>query len=181
MLGWQGFIRARIEIATDMPLLPGVACRDANGNEIWVRFLYERLGEICARCGRITHPTSRCTKPRRPGEGVERQAEDSYGPWMRAKELVGKYYQAKKQFPLEEQEDSDVNESTQEQDVSIATEPALIANVRNFRWWTPGLALQGARFPPTHSKHAPRVVPSITTSMQPCPNLAAIDRAVRGG
>ncbi|KAJ4844919.1 hypothetical protein Tsubulata_035297 [Turnera subulata] len=50
-LDWQGFIRARIEILTDMTLLPGIACLDPTGKDIWVRFQYERLGEICYRCG----------------------------------------------------------------------------------------------------------------------------------
>ncbi|KAJ4847723.1 hypothetical protein Tsubulata_027618 [Turnera subulata] len=101
MLGWQGFIRARVEIETNMPLLPGIACLDQSGKEIWIKFKYERLGELCVRSGRITHPTSRCTKPPRPDEGVEKPAENSFGPWMRAKETLGKYYPAKKQVPLE--------------------------------------------------------------------------------
>ncbi|KAJ4826775.1 hypothetical protein Tsubulata_001974 [Turnera subulata] len=128
MLAWQCFIRARIEIATDMPLLPGVACRDSNGNEIWVHFLYERSGEICSRCGNITHPTSRCTKPSKPGEGIEKQAEDSYGPWMRVKELFGKHYPAKKQIPLEEQEEPSVKETPQALDETSVAEPAPNSN-----------------------------------------------------
>ncbi|KAJ4831277.1 hypothetical protein Tsubulata_048795 [Turnera subulata] len=97
----QGFIRARVEIETNMPLLPGIAFLDQSGKELWIKFKYERLGELCVRCGRITHPTSRCTKPPRPDEGVEKPAENSFGPWMRAKETLGKYYPAKKQVPLE--------------------------------------------------------------------------------
>ncbi|KAJ4823076.1 hypothetical protein Tsubulata_009602 [Turnera subulata] len=101
MLGWQGFIRARMEIETDMPLIPGVACLDQAGREFWIKFKYERLGELCIRCGRITHPTSRCTKPIWPNEGVERPVEDSFGPWLRAREVFGKYYPARKQIPLD--------------------------------------------------------------------------------
>ncbi|KAJ4845172.1 hypothetical protein Tsubulata_013692 [Turnera subulata] len=101
MLGWQGCIRARVEIETDIPLIPGVACLDQAGREIWIKFKYERLGELCIRCGRITHPTGRCTKPIRLNEGVERPAEDSFGPWLRAREVFGKYYPARKQIPLD--------------------------------------------------------------------------------
>ncbi|KAJ4843552.1 hypothetical protein Tsubulata_007971 [Turnera subulata] len=103
MLGWQGFIRARVEIDTGKPLLPGVACIDSNGKEFWIRFQYERLGELC--CGLITHPTNRCLKPPRPDEGIERKAEDSFGPWMRAKEIFGKHYPARKQVPVEQQKE----------------------------------------------------------------------------
>ncbi|KAJ4838676.1 hypothetical protein Tsubulata_003108 [Turnera subulata] len=116
MLGWQGFIRARIEVLTDVPLLPCVACLDPTGKEIWMRFQYERLGEICYRRSRFTHQTSRCTKPSKPGEGIERPAEDSYGPWMRAKELLGKHYPAKKQVPLEGQDEQMENGKMQDQD-----------------------------------------------------------------
>ncbi|KAJ4840674.1 hypothetical protein Tsubulata_022588 [Turnera subulata] len=113
MLGWQGFIRARIEVLSDMPLLPGVACLDQNGNEIWIRFKYERLGELCYRCGRITHPTSRCVKPLRQGEECERPAEDNFGPWMRAKEIFRKHYPAKKQATLEIHDELLEGEKTQ--------------------------------------------------------------------
>ncbi|KAJ4844879.1 hypothetical protein Tsubulata_004376 [Turnera subulata] len=109
MLGWKGFIRAHVEIETDKPLLPGVACLDLNGKENWIKFQYERLGELCCRCGLITHPTNRCLRNPQPDEGIEREAEDSFGPWMRAKEMVGKHYPAIKQISLEQQED--VNET----------------------------------------------------------------------
>ncbi|KAJ4835333.1 hypothetical protein Tsubulata_044461 [Turnera subulata] len=101
MLGWQGFVRARVEIVSDMPLLPGVACLDQSGKEIWIRFQYERLGELCHRCGRITHPTIRCIKPHRQGEEGDRPAEENFGPWMRAKEVFGKHYPAKKQVSMD--------------------------------------------------------------------------------
>ncbi|KAJ4831143.1 hypothetical protein Tsubulata_000679 [Turnera subulata] len=105
MLGWHGFIRARVDTETNMPLILGVICLDTNGKEFWIRFQYERLGEICCRCGRITHPTSRSIKPSRPDEGINKQTNDSYGPWMRAKEILGKHYPARKQVPLEAQEE----------------------------------------------------------------------------
>ncbi|KAJ4847325.1 hypothetical protein Tsubulata_037254 [Turnera subulata] len=99
-----------------MPLLPGVACLDPTGKEIWVRFQYERLREICYRCSRFTHPTSRCPKPSRPGEGIERPTKDNYGPWMRAKELLGKHYPAKKQVPLDVQDEQMENGKMQDLD-----------------------------------------------------------------
>ncbi|KAJ4827941.1 hypothetical protein Tsubulata_048638 [Turnera subulata] len=105
MLGWQGFIRAWVEIDTGKPLLSGVACIDSNGKELWIRFQYERLGELCCRCGLITHPTNRCLKPPRQDEGIEWEAEDSFGPWMRAKEIFGKHYPARKQVLVEQQDE----------------------------------------------------------------------------
>ncbi|KAJ4849837.1 hypothetical protein Tsubulata_049244 [Turnera subulata] len=48
MLGWQGFIRARVEIATGAPLQPGVSCLDQKDKEIWIRLQYERLAPDAA-------------------------------------------------------------------------------------------------------------------------------------
>ncbi|KAJ4822049.1 hypothetical protein Tsubulata_036783 [Turnera subulata] len=67
-----------------------------------IRFQYERLGELCVRCGKITLLTNRCTKPSLLKKGTQRPTEDSYGPWMRAKEVLGNYYSARKPIPIEE-------------------------------------------------------------------------------
>ncbi|KAJ4831474.1 hypothetical protein Tsubulata_015225 [Turnera subulata] len=115
MLGWQGFIRARIEVESEMPLLSGVMCLDQNGKEFWVRFQHERLGKLYCHCGKITHPRSRCLKPSRSGGRIERQAKDSFGLWMHAKEMLSKHYPARKQIPLEVQEKTMVLDQHQNQ------------------------------------------------------------------
>ncbi|KAJ4824088.1 hypothetical protein Tsubulata_016439 [Turnera subulata] len=81
-----------VDIETDRPLILRVTCLDENGKKYWVRFQYERLGEICCWCDSTTHPTSRCLKLCRPDEGIEKRTDDNYGPWMQAKEIFGKHY-----------------------------------------------------------------------------------------
>ncbi|KAJ4836258.1 hypothetical protein Tsubulata_035569 [Turnera subulata] len=85
-LGWNGYIRARIEFFPEKPLVPGIHVKDSIGIEHWVKVRYERLGEFCYRCGRVTHATRRCTKPKRAHEGQELESIYSFGPWLRAKE-----------------------------------------------------------------------------------------------
>ncbi|KAJ4845935.1 hypothetical protein Tsubulata_008421 [Turnera subulata] len=81
----------------------------------WVKIKYERLGEFCYRCGRITHTIRKCPRPPRQDEGMETESVLSVGPWMRAKEVVGKYYPGKKQNNGEE---ATVKETTLERENS---------------------------------------------------------------
>ncbi|KAJ4838540.1 hypothetical protein Tsubulata_004569 [Turnera subulata] len=85
-LGWNGYIRARVEFFPEKPLVPRIHVKDSMGIEHWVKVRYERLGEFCYRCGRVTHATRRCSKPRRAFEGQELESIYSFGPWLRAKE-----------------------------------------------------------------------------------------------
>ncbi|KAJ4839738.1 hypothetical protein Tsubulata_048550 [Turnera subulata] len=62
------------------------------GQEIWIKFRYERLGEFFTRCGLISHAIYKCKQPKRLNEGKELPEENSFGPWMRAKEIYGKHY-----------------------------------------------------------------------------------------
>ncbi|KAJ4834005.1 hypothetical protein Tsubulata_049309 [Turnera subulata] len=87
-----------IKFVVDQPLRPGVHVLDSQGKEIWIKFKYERLGEFCFRCGLISHATYKCKKAKRANEGKELPVEDSYGPWMRAKEVYGKHYFGQKSF-----------------------------------------------------------------------------------
>ncbi|KAJ4844984.1 hypothetical protein Tsubulata_047373 [Turnera subulata] len=98
VLGWQGFVSARIEFLFIHPLRPGVHVLDTEGKEIWLKFKYERLGEFCFRCGVILHPTFKCKNEKRPNEGKELPEDDSYGPWIWAREVYGKHYSGQKSF-----------------------------------------------------------------------------------
>ncbi|KAJ4848357.1 hypothetical protein Tsubulata_012736 [Turnera subulata] len=62
VLGWQGFVRARIEFDVAQPLRPRVHVLDIKGKEIWLKFKYERLGEFYFRCGLISYATYKCKR-----------------------------------------------------------------------------------------------------------------------
>ncbi|KAJ4825288.1 hypothetical protein Tsubulata_012508 [Turnera subulata] len=55
------------------------------GQRHWIKIRYERLGEFCSNCGRITHPTKRCPRPRRTIHREEAESIYSFGPWLQAK------------------------------------------------------------------------------------------------
>ncbi|KAJ4841489.1 hypothetical protein Tsubulata_011836, partial [Turnera subulata] len=46
------------------------------------------------------HLDQGCPKPKRPNEGIELAEENSFGPWMRAKEIFGKHYSGKRFFDV---------------------------------------------------------------------------------
>ncbi|KAJ4822882.1 hypothetical protein Tsubulata_023549 [Turnera subulata] len=96
-LGSYGFVCLKIEFLPEHPLVPGLHVFDEPGQKHWLKIKYEHLGELCYRCGRITHTTRKSTRPRRQDEGVELESVLSVGPWIRAREVVGKYYPEKKQ------------------------------------------------------------------------------------
>ncbi|KAJ4847902.1 hypothetical protein Tsubulata_039505 [Turnera subulata] len=56
------------------------------------------LDFVASVYGLISHATYKCKLQKRPNEGKELQEYDSYGPWMRAKELYGKRYSGLKSF-----------------------------------------------------------------------------------
>ncbi|KAJ4845251.1 hypothetical protein Tsubulata_037527 [Turnera subulata] len=107
-------------------------CLNQACDELWIRFQHERLGELCCRCGRITHPTSRCLKPSRLREGMEAQVEDIYGLWMRAEEILGKYYPARKQPPSEAQEENGIPEHQQGSRSNPSKEPSACNGPESF-------------------------------------------------
>ncbi|KAJ4827752.1 hypothetical protein Tsubulata_019604 [Turnera subulata] len=89
--------------------LPECRCLDQNGKEIWIKLKYERLGEFCYRCSMLTYPTNRYLRKRRTDEDIEKPSEESFGPWLRAKEICGKHYPTKKQIREEEATGTDLD------------------------------------------------------------------------
>ncbi|KAL9690277.1 hypothetical protein QQ045_010674 [Rhodiola kirilowii] len=54
------FIRMRVEIEIDKPLISGFFLRRLNKDPLWVSVKYERLPECCGTCRRLTHATGEC-------------------------------------------------------------------------------------------------------------------------
>ncbi|KAJ4851435.1 hypothetical protein Tsubulata_041710 [Turnera subulata] len=107
-IGSNRYVRVRIEFLPEKPLIPGIHVIDSMGIEHWVKVKYERLGEFCYRCGRVTHATRRCTKPKRAHEGQELESIYSFGPWLKAKETGHRSYLLRK--PASKETKTDVND-----------------------------------------------------------------------
>ncbi|KAL9667454.1 hypothetical protein QQ045_001813 [Rhodiola kirilowii] len=55
------FIRVRVEIEIDKPLVTGFFLRRLNRDPLWVNLNYERLPGSCSKCGRLNHDSEKCT------------------------------------------------------------------------------------------------------------------------
>ncbi|KAJ4824635.1 hypothetical protein Tsubulata_016354 [Turnera subulata] len=75
-----------LNILQEKPLIAGIHVTDMLDTKHWIKVKYERLGEFCYNCGRITHPTKKCDKLRRKIVNEEHESVLSCGPWLRAKE-----------------------------------------------------------------------------------------------
>lgn len=83
------YLRVRVDIPINNPILAGYFYERVKNDELWVQFKYERLPDFCFRCGLLDHVTGRC-RFKTPAtitsaHGVTAKA---FGPWLKA-EVVG--------------------------------------------------------------------------------------------
>ncbi|KAL9679970.1 hypothetical protein QQ045_017841 [Rhodiola kirilowii] len=77
------YLRVRIEMPVDVPIRRGLLLQFPDDEpDQWITFRYERLPNVCFRCGRLTHVTSRCVSSDRDMSGKK------FGPWLRAESKV---------------------------------------------------------------------------------------------
>ncbi|KAJ4834899.1 hypothetical protein Tsubulata_047363 [Turnera subulata] len=77
MYGWLGFIRMKVQVRIDSPLISGILVKDFVGNTVWVSFKYEKLADFCYRCGRLDHTLQACKESPRPDEGIEKRGQEA--------------------------------------------------------------------------------------------------------
>ncbi|KAJ4847385.1 hypothetical protein Tsubulata_014311 [Turnera subulata] len=81
----RSFIRLKVGIWVDRPLLTGFHNVTKGSGKSWVRFQYENLTKFCWFCGRLGHQMQRC-----PSKGESDKLpvfdipEKGYGPWLKA-------------------------------------------------------------------------------------------------
>ncbi|CAM9000682.1 unnamed protein product [Rhodiola kirilowii] len=71
--------RFRIEIDVDKPIMRGVYLKETNMEYTWIDFKYERLPNLCCKCGRMNHETGQCDYVQ--GEELTTR---KFGPWLKA-------------------------------------------------------------------------------------------------
>ncbi|XP_030936213.1 uncharacterized protein At4g02000-like [Quercus lobata] len=79
----DGFVRIRVTIDVSKPLCCGRVISLDSGKELWVSFKYERLPNICYRCGCLTHDDRDCDQWAEPA-GSESKDSQQFGSWIRA-------------------------------------------------------------------------------------------------
>lgn len=79
---WTGlFMRIRVAINVDKPLLRGIKLRASDAHAVWCPIMYEKLPDFCHTCGVIGHSHKECqVQSPLAKEGII----TGYGDWMRA-------------------------------------------------------------------------------------------------
>ena len=74
--------RVRVSIDISLPLCRGRIITLEDRGEVWVKFRYERLPNICYWCGCLTHSDRDC-KVWINSDGTLKAGDQVYGPWLR--------------------------------------------------------------------------------------------------
>lgn len=79
-LSYSGpYTRLRIEIDTAKPILTGLFLRRLNRKPTWIYLKYEKLPNVCYRCGMLNHDT-------RHYKSAASSTEKLYDGWLKAEE-----------------------------------------------------------------------------------------------
>lgn len=80
---WGRWLRVRVQIELDRPLLRGLKIKFTDGREsMVVIFRYERLSDFCYTCGMLSHIEDNCHERRIAAEHGEVPCRE-YGDWMK--------------------------------------------------------------------------------------------------
>lgn len=86
----RSFLRLRAQVDITKPLRTGVFIKREDESSLWLAFKYERLSDLCYRCGRLGHTQNSCRSSQRSSDGAT-DPRLAFGPWLRGSPSSLKY------------------------------------------------------------------------------------------
>nr|POE94794.1 hypothetical protein CFP56_74005 [Quercus suber] len=81
------FIRVKVELKVDNPFWSGFFLDRQPQSDLWIHFKYERIADICYKCGRLGHLKARCSWADHSGKQLNPKEPFGFGPWMKAENM----------------------------------------------------------------------------------------------
>ena len=81
------FVRVRVTLNVSKPLCRGRVITLDDGKDLWIPFKYERLPNLCYRCGCLSHDERNC-EVWSVCEGNLGDESPQFGPWVKASPLL---------------------------------------------------------------------------------------------
>ena len=81
---WRRFIRIQVEVDLLQPLMPGIFLPRNNLPYLWISLRYEKLADVCYRCGIIGHEARACGGKMFCIRNPFGHNFTASGPWLRA-------------------------------------------------------------------------------------------------
>lgn len=81
------FLRVKVELKVEDPLWSGFFLDRKPQSDLWIQFKYERIADICFKCGRFGHLKARCSWADHFVKQLNLKEPFGFGHWMKAETM----------------------------------------------------------------------------------------------
>ena len=80
---WKSFVRCRVNINIAAPFCPGMFLPRSDRSDMWISLKYERLLDVCFRCGSLGHTEAYCENERATLSNEFGFKFPAFGDWLK--------------------------------------------------------------------------------------------------